>query len=317
MALPYGYNTRGFTPQWCYSHIKDVISTLKNVFGVEHFMGREEFFIGYEELDPRALEVLHLPTAVIRCTGFTPGNSLRQSPSETFYFPGEIAHSGSGTATAALTGKHKGNNRFRLVITESGTVGMDGGYELFKTEWTGSAWGTETSVASGAVPVDGRIFVGNGQILCLETGKTVVLGDTYSWETQAYKVSSILGRNVTARFTVDLYLWKPMEIIFSPHNLLNQALLLFNYRSWFVESFAGHGVEIEEALTNVRPHNERIEIVSVDEKGNPQSSTRPVFMLSLDLEYKGPDSGKEPVCFTADVQPLVVPDIEEVKIPED
>lgn len=317
MALPYAPIVRGFTPNWCYNHIRDIVATLKNVFGVEHFKGREDFFIGYEELDPRSLEVAHLPAAVIKCTGFTPSNSTRQAPSETIYDPGSVVHTGTGTATVELTGSHRGNNKYRLVITASGEVGVDGEYELFESEWTGSEWDTETSVASGIIPVDGKISVGNGQTVNFETGETVVADDVYSWETEAYKIGSILGRNVVARFTVDIYLWKPLEIHVSPNNLLNQVLLLFNYRHWLVESFAGHGVEIEETLTNIRPHNERIEVVSESDKGELSSSFRPVFMLSLDLEYKGSDSGKEPVCFTADVQPLRAPEIQEVKIQEE
>lgn len=318
MALPYGEVMRGFTPQWCYDHIRDILSdNLKNIHGAKSLDGRESYFIGYEKLDARVAEQLSLPTARISLSqGAKIANSLIGGIPQIVYNAGDIVHSGTGTDQVSLSGSHDGNNKFTLEITTSGTVGTDGSYELRKTPWTGSAWGTEVVVSSGSIPASGEIPAGNGQTFKFEIGESVVDDDSYGWETGAYKVSNVWGRTVVQRARVEIYFFMPDEITWETNNPLDQLALMFNNRWHDIEVVTGYTVRIEEELTSIRPFWTNVEF------GNEK--TRRAFVVAADLRYQGPDKGREPVAFLAQVSPLVttlIPDddhdIHEETIPED
>lgn len=312
MSLPYGPVVRGFTPSWIYEHVRDaLVANLKNVYGVKHFEGREAYFIGYEELPPEVAESPNLPTARISLSpGIQIGNSLRAGIPEIFFSGGTVVHTGTG-AEPSLSGTHAGNNRFVLEITASGVVGTDGSYELRRSIWDGSTWSAEEVVSSGMIPADGKIACGNGQTLNFTAGQDVIQGDTYSWETEAYRVSNVLGRTAVARARIDVVFWNVKEITWAPNNPLDQFMCLFNKRNWKVEAFTGRYVEVEEELTRILPHKEQISTGSGEDV-----STRQVFIVALELAWGGTDGGKEPIVFTALVSPFVTAKVDEAEIHE-
>lgn len=145
--------------------------------------------------------------------------------------PGTITHEGTG-AQASLSGAHNGNNRFIVEITASGEVGLGGSYSLTRTPWTGSAWGTEVVVSTGAIPASGEILVGNGQVFKLPVRENVVDGDTYTWETQAYMVSNVKGRTAVLNPRIDIYFASKQELSWDDHNVLDQLILFFSTRRY-------------------------------------------------------------------------------------
>jgi len=314
MSLPYGITIKGFTPSWVYEHIRAEIVKLKNVFGIASLEGREEFFIGLEELDLRCFAALHLPTAVISIVDIAPGNSMLKGASKNIYEPGTITHEGEGTEDVELSGAHRGNNRYVLEITESGTIGTDGSYELRKTPWTGSDWGTEVVVSSGSIPASGKIEVGNGSIFEFTLNGNVVLGDTYSWETEAYKVSHVQGRAVTLNAKIEFYFFKPLEQIWKDYNPLDQMLLFFGSRFWRVPVLGGDSVDVEEELTGIRSFEKTFQVASGEEEAGVE--TYSAHAVELRLRYRGQDAGRDPCCFIVEIQPLMRPEITEVEIPE-
>ncbi len=305
MSLPYGTNVLGFTPSWCYEHIRDQLADFKNTYGIESLKGREDFFIGYEELDPRVFETPHLPAAVIQITDCTFGESPRRGADKTIYDSGTIAHVGTGTGNVTLSGQHRGNARFILEITETG-------YELRQTPWTGSDWGTEEIVSSGAIPDPREIPCGNGQTFVVGSGDTVV-GDTYSWETQAYRVSHILGRTMTLAAKIEIYFWKPVEQTWAAHNPLDQMFLWFNNKGWRIPVLGGDSVDVEEELVGLRAFQKTFEVAQGE---GVETSIHRAHAIELRLRYRGPEAGRDPTIFIAEVQSLMQPAIDEVKIPE-
>ena len=308
MSLPYGQTVLGFTPQWCYEHIRTELLELKNLYGVKSFDGREDFFIGYEELDPRAFESPNLPAAVIKITDCGFGESPRKGSSKTVFEPGEITHEGSGTEDVELVGSHRGNARFTLEITGADT------YELRRTPWTGSSWDDEEVVSSGSIPGTNEIDVENGQTFKINSG-SVAEGDAYSWETEAYKVYHILGRTMVLTAKIEVYFWKAAEQVWEANNPLDQMMCLFNYKGWRVKTLGDDYVDVIEELTALRAFEKTFEVVRTGDEEGPVNYHR-AHAVELRLRYRGPEAGRDPGVFNVDVEPLAQPAVEEVEIPD-
>lgn len=308
MALPYEYPVlRGLTTQWVYEHCKSQLEKLLNVYGKTTLKDRK-LAIGFEKVDPRNGATLGVPVARIT---FEPGIQLGSSTisglSETIYLPGTIEHEGSG-AEASLSGSHEGNNRFTVEITESGEVGVDGAYSLTRTPWTGSEWGTEVPVSSGAIPTSGEISAGNGQLFTLPLGGSVMDGDTYTWETQAYGVSNVKGRTAVLNPRVDIYFASKQELTWDANNALDQ-LLLFFYDPWVrLYPYGGNFLDVQQELLSIKMQQGRMDFPD----GGPWEGT----VVSLSLRYRGANAGNQPVIFEAKIEPLIMARITEEQVYE-
>ncbi len=286
MSLPYGPIMRGLRVSWCYDRVEEGLTALENPFQAMVF-AQGSRVIGRERLDPRVATLSQGPTALLHVSSITLSNARGYGGPEVIYCNGNdaITHTGTGTEEVSLTGTHSGNNRYVLEITESGTVGTDGSYELRKMPWTGSDWGTEVPVSSGSIPTTGIIDVENGTAFkFLTQGSEVVAGDTYSWETEAYRVTNQQIRDATVLITAYIYAQTEEEVIGSG-GYLDQLMLLFHRKKLAAELYDGHCEEVTEEMNGM----------SVTPEIEGEQTT---YRITVSLRY----SGK---VFMAEVSPLV------------
>jgi len=295
MSLPYGPIKRGLTISWIAGHVRAELAKLQNVKGAHPLKGNPRL-VGLHVIDPRITTRVNEPIARITFGRADMTNSPIRGVPEVIYEKGTIVHEGTGTEAVELQGKHQGNNHYVVEITESGTVGTSGAYVLLNAPWTGEDWGEEELVSSGAIPESGEIETGDGTLKIVFTpGEDVVQGDTYSWETEAYRVSNVNGRAIRQRVTIDL------SIMFADESSIDEGYLdqLFNFfseRQLAVEIFSDHYLVVEQELRALQPQV----FLSGEEKG-PNTE----MFITLELEYRGPNAGAEPVAFTAEIGPLV------------
>lgn len=308
MALPYEYPIlRGLTCQWVYERCKSQLEKFLNVYGKATLKDRK-LAIGFEKIDPRVGATLGVPVARITFEqGIQLGNSLLPGISERVYLPGTIAHEGTG-AQATLSGAHNGNNRFVVEITASGEVGVDGSYSLTKTPWTGSAWGTQAPVSSGAIPASGEISAGNGQAFELPVGENVVEGDTYTWETQAYMVSNVKGRTAVLNPKIDIYFASNQELSWDDHNALDQLILFFPDHEIWLYPYGENYLPVQQEFQSIKIVQGRMDFPD----GGPWQGT----VVSLFLRFRGKNAGNQPVIFEAKIEPLIEARINEEEVHE-
>lgn len=308
MALPYEYPIlRGLTAQWVYEHCKNQVEKFQNVYGKTTLKDRK-LAIGFERIDPRVGATLGVPVARITFEpGIQLGNSLISGLSERIYMPGTITHEGTG-AQASLSGAHNGNNRFIVEITASGEVGLGGSYSLTRTPWTGSAWGTEVVVSTGAIPASGEILVGNGQVFKLPVGENVVDGDTYTWETQAYMVSNVKGRTAVLNPRIDIYFASKQELSWDDHNVLDQLILFFLDQEIWLYPYGENYLPVQQEFLSIKMVQGRMDFPD----GGPWEGT----VVSLSLRFRGKNAGSQPVIFEAKIEPLIEAKIIEEQVYE-
>lgn len=297
MSLPYGPIKRGLTISWIAGHIRSELDRLKNVKGAYPFKGNPRL-VGLHVMDPRVVTQLNEPIARITFGRADMANSPIRGVPEVIYEKGGIVHEGTGTEAVELQGSHQGNNRYVCEITASGTVGTDGSYELRKTPWTGTDWGEEEIVSSGAIPASGEIETGDGTLkIVFAQEEEVVQGDTYSWETEAYRVSNVNGRAIRQRVTIDI------SIMFADESSIDEGYLdqLFNFfreRQLAIETFPDHYLVVEQELRALQP---QVFISGEEDEKEPNTE----MFITLELEFRGPNDGAEPVAFTAEISPLI------------
>jgi len=283
MSLPYGPIMRGLAVSWCYDRVEEGISYLQNPSQALVFaMGSR--VIGRERLDPRVLPLSQGPTAVLHVAGVNLSNASGYGGPEVIYARGAITHTGTGTEEVALTGVHSGNNKSVLEITASGTVGTDGSYQLRKTPWTGSDWGTEVEVSAGAIPTDGKIDVGNGSVFEFTVGQSVVDDDTYSWEAESYRVTNQQIRDAVVSINASIYAENEAEVI-DAGGYLDQLMLMFARKRLAAELYDDHFEEVTEEMKTM----------SVTPEVDGEVTT---YRVTVSLLYTGK-------VFMAEVSPLI------------
>lgn len=283
MALPYGPIMRGLSISWCYGKVEDGLVSLTNPSGAL-ILARNTRVLARETLDKRAVILSQGPTAVINIGQILMGNTSTYGEPEIVYELGTITHTGTGTGLASLSGRHSGNNSFAVEITSTGVVGTDGAYELTRTPWTGSAWGTVVVVSSGSIPLDGIITVGNGSSFSFTVGESVVEGDTYEWETESYRVTNRQIREAEAGFGVSIYAENEEEAI-GEGGYLDQLMLMFSHKLFAEELYADHSEEVIEELKSMTFTKE-------------VAGETTIYKIGLSLTYKGK-------VFAAEVSPLI------------
>lgn len=291
MSLPYGPIMRGLAVSWCYDRVEEGLTALQNPSQALVF-AQGSRVVGRERLDPRAVTLSQGPTAVLHVSSIALANAKGYGGPEVIYRNGSdgITHIGTGTEQVAITGTHSGNNSYVLEITASGTVGTSGSYELRKTPWTGSDWGTEEVVSSGSIPADGKIDVENGSTFSFTLDEEVVAGDTYAWEAEAYRVTNQQIRNATVPITAEIETVNEEEIIGSG-GYLDQLMLMFAKKHLAVELYDGHFEEVTEEMNGMS-------VTSYIE--NEQT----LYRIDLVVSY----SGK---VFIASVSPLITRTVHE------
>ncbi|TET23428.1 MAG: hypothetical protein E3J71_02300 [Candidatus Stahlbacteria bacterium] len=286
MSLPYGPIMRGLAVSWCYDRVEEGLTALENPFQAMVF-AQGSRVVGRERLDPRAVTLSQGPTAVLHVSSIALANAKGYGGPEVIYRNGDgsIVHTGTGTEEVSLTGTHSGNNSYVIEITESGEVGSGGKYELRKTPWTGSAWGTEEVVSSGPIPTeDGKIDVGNGSTFSFTLDEEVVAGDTYAWETEAYKVTNQQIRNATVSISAHIYAQNEEEVIGSG-GYFDQLMLMFHRKTLAAELYDGHYETVTEEMTGM----------SVAPEIDGEQTT---YRITVSLHYEGK-------VFMAEVSPLI------------
>lgn len=274
---------RGIAVSWCYDRIEQGLSTLENPSEAMVFAAGSRV-IGREKLDPRVALLSQGPTAVLHVGSIKLSNAAGYCGPEVLYDKGTIVHEGTGTESVSLTGNHAGNNKFVVEITASGTVGTDGQYQLLSTPWTGSEWGEEVEVSSGDIPADGKIEVSNGTTFCFEVGQSVVLGDTYSWETSAYRVLNQQIRDAVIPVTAEIEAQNEEEAV-GEGGYMDQLMLMFAHKRLSAELYDGHYEEVIEEMTSMS--------VTPVEQGE-----QTIYRIDLVIKYKGK-------VFMAEVSPLI------------
>ncbi len=283
MALPYAPIMRGLSISWCYGKVEEGLESLTNPSGAL-ILARNTRVLARESLDKRAVTLSQGPTAVINVGQIKMGNTSTYGEPEIIYKFGTITHTGTGTALATLSGRHSGNNTFLLTITESGEVGTSGSYTLTKTPWTGSGWGIPAVVSSGAIPLDGKIAVGDGSTISLTVGGSVVENDTYAWETESYRVTNRQIREAWANFTVSIYAENEEEVI-GEGGYLDQLMLMFSHKRFAEELYTDHSEEVTEELNTMTFTKE-------------VAGETTTYRIGLSLVYQGK-------VFLAEVSPLI------------
>lgn len=161
---------------------------------------------------------------------------------------------GTDDVELRLSTSHSGNNKYVLEITTDGTIGNEttpGEYTLTRTPWTGSAWGTAVPVSSGSIPLNGVVDVANGTFFRFFTpGSSVVDGDTYSWETEAYRVTNQTIRDAVVPIDAQISGATEEEVIGSG-GYLDQLMLLFASKRFAQELYDGHSEEVTEEMTGM------------------------------------------------------------------
>lgn len=285
VSLPYGPIMRGLRVSWCYDRVEEGLTALENPSQAMVF-AQGSRVVGRERLDPRAVTLSQGPTAVLHVGQVTLSNAVGYGGPELLYRVGTIVHTGTGMGEdkVSLEGAHSGNNSYVLEITESGQVGTGGSYELRKTPWTGSDWGEEEVVSSGAIPADGKISVGNGSTFVFTVGENVIQGDTYSWEAEAYRVTNQRIRDVTVPIDAEIEAATEEEVIASG-GYLDQLMLMFARKKLAAELYDDHYEEVTEEMTGM----------SVTPEIEGEQTT---YRVTVSLCYTGK-------VFMAEVSPLI------------
>ncbi|TKJ41321.1 hypothetical protein CEE36_08375 [candidate division TA06 bacterium B3_TA06] len=278
---------RGLAVSWCYDRVEEGLTALQNPYQAMVF-AQGSRVVGRERLDPRVATLSQGPTAVLHVGQVALYNAQGYGGPEVIYRNGAdgIVHTGTGMGKdkVSIDGNHSGNNSYVIEITESGEVGSGGKYELSKTPWTGSEWGEEEVVSSGSIPSDGKIEVGNDSTFVFQLNENVVQGDTYSWETEAYRVTNQQIRNATVPITAEIETVNEEEIIGSG-GYLDQLMLMFARKKLAAELYDGHYEEVTEEMNGMS-------VTSYIE--NEQT----LYRIDLVVHY----SGK---VFMAEVSPLI------------
>jgi hypothetical protein len=223
---------------------------------------------------------------VLHAEGITLTNARGYGGPEVIYRNGsdDITHTGTGTTEVDITGSHSGNNHYTLEITDGGVVGTDGSYQLRCKPWTGSDWGTEVEVSSGTIPTDGKIDIENGTTFEFTVGQSVVLGDTYEWEAEAYRVTNQRVRDAKVPINAKIYADTEDEVI-GLGGYLDQLMLMFARKQLSAELYDEHYIEITEEMTGL----------SVATEADGEDT---VYCITVKLLYAGK-------VFMAQVSPLI------------
>lgn len=276
---------RGLAVFWCYDRVEEGLESLENPSQALVFaMGSR--VIGRERRDRRAVTLSQGPTAVLHAGYIKLENSTGYGNPEVIYRNGSdaITHTGTGTEQVTITSSHSGNNSYILEITASGTVGTDGSYLLKKTPWTGSDWGTQVEVSSGAIPTDGKIDVENGSTFEFTVGQSVVDDDTYTWETEAYRVTNQQIRDAVVPIIADIEAVNEEEVI-GEGGYLDQLMLMFASKQLTIELYDDHYEEVTEEMIGMTVNPEVVGELTT-------------YHIELTVRY----SGK---VFMAEVSPLI------------
>jgi hypothetical protein len=288
MALPYGPIMRGLAVSWCYDRVEEGLAALENPSQALVFAAGSRV-VGRERLDPRSVPLSQGPTAVLHVGNVTLSNARGYGAPELLYRIGTIVHTGTGMGEdkVSLEGAHSGNNSYVLEITVDGTIGNEttpGEYELRRTPWTGSEWGTEVVVSSGSIPLDGKIDVENGSTFSFTLDEDVVAGDTYAWEAEAYRVTNQQIRDATVPISAYVYAENEEEAI-GHGGYLDQLMLMFARKKLAAELYDDHYEEVVEEMTGM----------SVTPEVDGEQTT---YRITVSLRYTGK-------VFMAEVSPLI------------
>lgn len=288
MSLPYGPIMRGLAVSWCYDRVEEGLASLTNPYQALVF-AQGSRVVGRERLDERSVTLSSGPTAVLHVGSVVLANAKGYGGPEVIYRNGSdgITHNGTGTEAVEITGSHSGNNSYTLEITSSGTIGNEttpGEYELRRTPWTGSDWGTEVVVSSGQIPSDGKIDVENGSTFSFTLDEEVVAGDTYNWETEAYRVTNQETRDAKVPISANIYAQNEEEVIGSG-GYLDQLMLMFARKRLAAELYDGHYEEVTEEMTSMT--------VTPEVDGE-----QTVYRITISVSYEGK-------VFMASVSPLI------------
>ena len=292
---------RGLAVSWCYDRVEEGLVALENPSQALVF-AQGSRVVGRERLDPRSVTLSQGPTAVLHVGQVALYNAQGYGGPEVIYKSGKgnivIYHPvpPGGTEEVDIINPqdpekpayHSGNNSYVLEITTSGIIGNQttpGEYELRRTPWTGSDWGTEEVVSSGSIPTTGIIDVGNGTAFKFLTQESeVVAGDTYSWETEAYRVTNQRIRDATVPITAEIQAVNEEEVI-GLGGYLDQLMLMFAKKHLAAELYDGHYEEVTEEMTGMS-------VTSYIE--NDQT----LYQIDLVVSYAGK-------VFMAEVSPLI------------
>lgn len=148
----------------------------------------------------------------------------------TEYYITDITHTGTGTATYAITGKHEGNNSYILEISTGGTIGTIP-YPQFELSINGGVPRTED------IPADGKIAINDATTFEFEVGGIVVLDDTYSWQTIARRVNVQKEKDIETRFRIELWA-KTKKELFETDGYYDQLSKLL------IERYVTDGVQV-------------------------------------------------------------------------
>jgi hypothetical protein len=274
--------------------VEEGLSSLQNPFQALVFATGSRI-VGREMLDRRSVALSQSPTAVLHVTGVTLSNALTYGTPEVIYKSGDeeitIVHpvppGGTEDVQIESSPRHSGNNKYELEITQTGVIGNEttpGAYILNKTPWTGSEWGAQSAVSSGNIPLSGIIDIENGSMFeFLTQGSDVVEGDTYSWETEAYRVTNRTIRDATVTITAAISAQTEEEAV-GEGGYLDQLMLMFHRKEIAAELYNDHYETVTEELTsmNVTPETE---------------GEATVYKISVVIKYTGK-------VFIAEVSPL-------------
>ncbi|NLI99063.1 hypothetical protein GX441_10450 [bacterium] len=295
MPLPYGPIMRGLSVSWCYDRVQEGLSSLQNPFQALVFAPGARV-VGREKLDKRSVTLSQSPTAVLHVTGVALSNALTCGAPEVIYKSGDenitIVHpvppGGTEDVRIESSPRHSGNNKYALEITQTGIIGNEttpGAYTLKKTPWTGSEWGVQTTVSSGNIPLSGMIEIGNGSMFeFLTQGSDVVEGDSYSWETEAYRVTNRTVRDaaVTIKATINA---QTEEEAAGEGGYLDQLMLMFHRKEIAAELYSDRYETVTEEMTSMS--------VTTEVEGETVT-----YMIPIVIKYTGK-------VFIADVSPLL------------
>lgn len=204
-----------------YSHVTSELKKLTNSQGIKLFE-KEPQLVFREAVAEAAVTRTDWPLAVIKFAGWTGRKAPRAEGTEDLYEVSDITHTGTGTSDVSLEGKHVGTNSYILEITAGPN------YSLKRRVWDGENWGTEEEISSGAIPGDGRIPVGDGTTFVFADPEGVVVGDTYTWQTKAYRRYSRRLREVDVKLSVEIYLIERAENFTGEDQYLDQIEEFFS-----------------------------------------------------------------------------------------
>ena len=148
----------------------------------------------------------------------------------TEYYITDIAHTGTGTATYEITGKHEGNNSYILRISTGGTVGTIP-YPQYQLKIN------EEMYLPADIPADGKIAINDATTFEFEVGGIVVLDDTYSWQTIARRVNVQKEKDIETRFRIEIWA-KTKKELFETDGYYDQLSKLL------IERYVTDGVQV-------------------------------------------------------------------------